>query len=190
MDATPVSTGIEEKRGRRSLPFAGVSLVFQGGGALGAYQAGVFQAIHEANIEATWICGTSIGAINGALIVGNPPANGCTATRTGTRHRQSRRAYRQVEPAADHKNSGSVNIAAGGAGSKFISASVPVSISIVVAWYPFRPRGVTDKGVTRMRNCSIISTLHFVRNCGITKFPVPALQRVALLGLRDRRQGQ
>jgi NTE family protein len=74
VDATPVSTGIDEKRGRRSLPFAGVSLVFQGGGALGAYQAGVFQAIHEANIEATWVCGTSIGAINGALIVGNPPA--------------------------------------------------------------------------------------------------------------------
>ncbi len=54
-------------------PFEGVALVLQGGGALGAYQAGVFQAIHEANIEISWLCGTSIGAINGALIAGNPP---------------------------------------------------------------------------------------------------------------------
>jgi NTE family protein len=56
-----------------ALPFERVALVLQGGGALGAYQAGVFQAIHEANIEVDWICGTSIGAINGALIAGNPP---------------------------------------------------------------------------------------------------------------------
>jgi NTE family protein len=58
---------------KRGLPFEGVVLVLQGGGALGAYQAGVFQAIHEANIEVTWLCGTSIGAINAALIAGNPP---------------------------------------------------------------------------------------------------------------------
>jgi len=55
------------------LPFERVALVLQGGGALGAYQAGVFQAIHEAKIEIDWLCGTSIGAINGALIAGNPP---------------------------------------------------------------------------------------------------------------------
>ena len=70
MDEAPASTRTEEKRVRRTLPFDGVSLVFQGGGALGAYQAGVYQAIYEANIEATWICGTSIGAINGVP----PPA--------------------------------------------------------------------------------------------------------------------
>jgi NTE family protein len=74
MNETLLSTPIEEKRVWRTLPFDGVPLVFQGGGALGAYQAGVFQAIHEANIEVSWICGTSIGAINGALIAGNPPA--------------------------------------------------------------------------------------------------------------------
>lgn len=48
-------------------------LVFQGGGALGAYQAGVYQAMHEATIEPDWIIGTSIGAINAALIAGNAP---------------------------------------------------------------------------------------------------------------------
>ena len=48
-------------------------LVFQGGGALGAYQAGVYQALHEAGIEPDWIIGTSIGAINAALIAGKIP---------------------------------------------------------------------------------------------------------------------
>ena len=48
-----------------------VVLVFQGGGALGAYQGGVYQAMHEAGIEPDWVVGTSIGAINGAIIAGN-----------------------------------------------------------------------------------------------------------------------
>jgi NTE family protein len=49
-----------------------IVLVFQGGGALGAYQAGVYQALHEAGIEPDWVVGTSIGAINAALIAGAP----------------------------------------------------------------------------------------------------------------------
>ena len=68
-----VSSQFTKKRPERALPFERVALVLQGGGALGAYQAGVYQAIHEANIDVNWISGTSIGAINGALIVGNPP---------------------------------------------------------------------------------------------------------------------
>jgi NTE family protein len=48
-------------------------LVLQGGGALGAYQAGVYEAMHEAGIEPDWVIGTSIGAINASLIAGNPP---------------------------------------------------------------------------------------------------------------------
>jgi NTE family protein len=48
-----------------------VVLVLQGGGALGAYQVGVYQALHEAGLEPDWVIGTSIGAINGALIAGN-----------------------------------------------------------------------------------------------------------------------
>src|SRR5277367_3708954 len=50
-----------------------VVLVLQGGGALGAYQVGVYQALHEAGIKLDWIIGTSIGAINAALIAGNTP---------------------------------------------------------------------------------------------------------------------
>jgi NTE family protein len=50
-----------------------VVLVLQGGGALGAYQAGVYQALMDGGIEPDWVIGTSIGAINGALIAGNVP---------------------------------------------------------------------------------------------------------------------
>ena len=65
-----------------------IVLVLQGGGALGAYQAGVYQALHEAALEPDWIIGTSIGAINAALIAGNAPE-----------HRLSRLAsfWRKVE---------------------------------------------------------------------------------------------
>jgi NTE family protein len=51
-----------------------VVLVLQGGGALGAYQVGVYEALHDAGIEPDWVIGTSIGAINAALIAGSPPA--------------------------------------------------------------------------------------------------------------------
>ena len=72
MNQTP-SPELMIKSATRMLPFERVALVLQGGGALGAYQAGVYQAIHEAKIDVHWLCGTSIGAINGALIAGNPP---------------------------------------------------------------------------------------------------------------------
>ena len=48
-------------------------LLLQGGGALGAYQAGVYEGLVEAGVAPTWVVGISIGAINAALIVGNPP---------------------------------------------------------------------------------------------------------------------
>ncbi|MDB5839033.1 MAG: patatin-like phospholipase family protein [Herminiimonas sp.] len=48
-----------------------IALVLQGGGALGAYQAGVYQALHEHKLTPDWIVGTSIGAINAAIIAGN-----------------------------------------------------------------------------------------------------------------------
>ena len=51
-----------------------VVLVFEGGGALGAYQVGVYQALHEWGVEPDWIIGTSIGAINAAIIAGNSRA--------------------------------------------------------------------------------------------------------------------
>ncbi|MDE2457958.1 MAG: patatin-like phospholipase family protein [Rhodospirillales bacterium] len=50
-----------------------IGLVLQGGGALGAYQAGVYQALHEAGLEPDWVAGVSIGAVNAAIIAGNKP---------------------------------------------------------------------------------------------------------------------
>ena len=50
----------------RRLPFERVALVLQGGGALGAYQAGVYEALAEAAIHPNWIAGVSIGGINAA----------------------------------------------------------------------------------------------------------------------------
>ena len=50
-----------------------IALVLQGGGALGAYQAGVYQAMHEVELEPDWVSGVSIGAVNSAIIAGNPP---------------------------------------------------------------------------------------------------------------------
>lgn len=54
-------------------PFERIALILQGGGALGAYQAGVYQALAEANLHPDWVAGISIGSINSALIAGNPP---------------------------------------------------------------------------------------------------------------------
>jgi len=48
-------------------------LVLQGGGALGAYQVGVYEALHEAGVAPDWVIGTSIGAINASLIAGSKP---------------------------------------------------------------------------------------------------------------------
>ena len=62
---------------RRRVPneLGQIVLVLQGGGALGAYQVGAYQALHEAGVEPDWVIGTSIGAINASLIAGNAPAD-------------------------------------------------------------------------------------------------------------------
>ncbi len=58
-----------------------IVLVLQGGGALGAYQTGVYQALAEAGIAPDWVVGTSIGAINAALIAGGPANDGLARLR-------------------------------------------------------------------------------------------------------------
>src|SRR5579864_2395216 len=54
-------------------PFERIALILSGGGALGSYQAGVYQALAERNLHPDWVAGISIGAVNAALIAGNPP---------------------------------------------------------------------------------------------------------------------
>ena len=58
---------------RARLPFESVALLLQGGGALGAYQAGVYEALAETGLHPDWVVGISIGAINAAIIAGNAP---------------------------------------------------------------------------------------------------------------------
>jgi NTE family protein len=65
--------GPRSQRVQQGSPFEQTVLLLQGGGALGSYQAGVYQALAEANLHPDWIAGVSIGAINAALIAGNPP---------------------------------------------------------------------------------------------------------------------
>jgi NTE family protein len=63
-------------------PFECIALLLQGGGALGSYQAGVYEALAEADLHPDWIAGISIGAINSAIIAGNPPAERVAKLRT------------------------------------------------------------------------------------------------------------
>jgi NTE family protein len=70
MSKAMVQKAVDEFRTRAN---GQVVLVLQGGGALGAYQVGVYEALHEAGVEPDWIIGTSIGAINASIIAGNKP---------------------------------------------------------------------------------------------------------------------
>jgi NTE family protein len=70
MDASPA---VSKHLHRANARFEQTVLLLQGGGALGSYQAGVYQALAEANLHPDWVAGISIGAVNSALIAGNPP---------------------------------------------------------------------------------------------------------------------
>lgn len=67
MKAPPAKTARPHAR----TEFDSIALLLQGGGALGAYQAGVYEALDEADIVPSWVGGISIGAVNGAIIAGN-----------------------------------------------------------------------------------------------------------------------
>lgn len=67
-------------------PFECIALLLQGGGALGSYQAGVYAALAEAELQPDWVAGISIGAINGALIAGNAPERRVEQLRTFWEH--------------------------------------------------------------------------------------------------------
>lgn len=72
-DATDASADDRADFARLLTPYDRVALLLQGGGALGSYQVGVYETLAEAGITPNWISGVSIGAINTALIAGNPP---------------------------------------------------------------------------------------------------------------------
>src|ERR1700686_4184244 len=84
--AKPRATVVE-----RDIPFECIALALQGGGALGAYQAGVYEALAEAGIYSDWVAGISIGAINCAIIAGKSAgsAHRKIARVLGVHHHQS-----------------------------------------------------------------------------------------------------
>lgn len=71
--AAPKASGKGRTPAQAARDYSHVALVLQGGGALGAYQCGVYEGLHEAAIRPTWFAGTSIGAINAAILAGNAP---------------------------------------------------------------------------------------------------------------------
>ena len=73
IDTPPPSPPSPPNPRNTDITFARRALVLQGGGALGAYQAGVYAGAHERHKEVDWVAGVSIGAINAALIAGNAP---------------------------------------------------------------------------------------------------------------------
>jgi NTE family protein len=72
MDSLPPSSEISSPSGVSIPAKARRVLVLQGGGALGSYQAGAYQALCRYDFEPAWVAGISIGAINAAIIAGNP----------------------------------------------------------------------------------------------------------------------
>jgi NTE family protein len=66
-------TGKTPRRDRTRPPFECIALLLQGGGALGSYQGGVYESLADAGLHPDWVAGISIGAINAAIIAGNPP---------------------------------------------------------------------------------------------------------------------
>ncbi len=74
-------SGVDHRPAARP-EFECIALLLQGGGALGAYQAGVYQALSEASLQPDWVAGISIGAINAALIAGNAPKDRVARLRT------------------------------------------------------------------------------------------------------------
>ena len=69
-----VEKGISTLAAAVARDYQTVALVLQGGGALGAYQAGVYEALTEAGVQPNWVAGISIGALNAAIIAGNAPS--------------------------------------------------------------------------------------------------------------------
>jgi NTE family protein len=72
----------ESHRLSKRPPFECIALLLQGGGALGSYQAGVYEALAEANRHPDWVAGISIGALNSAIIAGNAPTERVEKLRT------------------------------------------------------------------------------------------------------------
>jgi len=178
MDAQVQSRVVQSAQ---NLPFEVVALVLQGGGALGAYQAGVCEALNEAGVEPNWIAGVSIGAINAAIIAGNPP---------DTRIDRLREFWTQVT--ADGPWSGAGNTCIGlarGDAMRQLLNQMSASFAVVSGARGFfktrpvppllQPAGTMDATSfydTRELRCTLERLVDFDRiNAGATRFSVGAV---------------
>src|SRR5512143_2179248 len=73
VSTTPQVNKAPKSPARATRDYETIVLVLQGGGALGAYQCGVYEGLDAAGIEPDWVAGISIGAINAAILAGNAP---------------------------------------------------------------------------------------------------------------------
>ena len=160
--------------GDRQLPFDCVALVLQGGGALGAYQGGVYEALAEAKIHPDWIAGISIGAINAAIIAGNPPATRVDRLREFWTQVTSSTLWPWPALSDDTRNllnQMNANIAAAGGANGFFSARP------VMPW--LQPGGTLEATSfydTKALKHTLERLVDFDRlNAGITRFSAGAV---------------
>jgi len=100
-------------------------LVLQGGGALGSYQAGVHEALAEQGVRPRWVAGISIGAINAALIAGNPPGKQVEALRS---------FWRLVTDGPQAPSWGAAGMARGGARNTMLTTARVTADNRFVRW--------------------------------------------------------
>jgi NTE family protein len=179
------STGAATARGShgrpRRPPFECIALLLQGGGALGSYQAGVYEALAEADLHPDWVAGISIGAINAAIIAGNPPAERISRLRAFWHEITAHPLLDWSAPLADYWISGdfarglfnqmSATAALFGGASNFFSLRHPP------AWlYPDGVLEATSFYDTRMLKRTLERLVDFDRiNSGETRLSVGAV---------------
>ena len=168
-------------KNKRVLPFECVALVLQGGGALGAYQAGVYEALAEAEIEPDWIAGVSIGAINAAIIAGNPPDQRIgklrefwrqvTADPLGPWFGDARSPFLRSETARNFLNQFSASLALASGSSGFFNAR-----SLLPWLHPHGTIEATSFYDTRDLKRTLLNVIDFDRlNGGATRLSVGAV---------------
>ncbi|HSZ53564.1 MAG TPA: patatin-like phospholipase family protein [Caulobacteraceae bacterium] len=147
-----------------------IALLLQGGGSLGAYQAGVYQGLAEADLHPDWVAGISIGAINSALIAGNPPglrlerlrqfwelvtAHPLLGARRDDRDVQRPSAPPSSEPAADSARPATW-IDSGAELWKRLLSVDPWSLGRAQA---FAPRGDLARGLANQMSAGVVTAL-------------------------------
>jgi NTE family protein len=151
-------------RGQERPPFECIALLLQGGGALGAYQAGVYEALAEAELSPDWVAGISVGAINSALIAGNPPDARVDRLRQFWEH--------ITDPSTAHADA-------------IAKLSERTAASALPTWSPSISVGALQGELTRSAMNQLSAGMALVRGAPgffAPRFPVPWLQPAGTAG--------